>query len=120
VKALPTFWPRTRLRLTALFLALVCLGISGGVTLEHADSDGASLRTFHAGRSVLSHSQAAPESLPCVACQWENAAFDSQVPAVPFVRPVLVLMPLPAVSPETGDPHTFDHTSPRAPPHPLA
>jgi len=99
----------------ALFLALICLGISGGTTLVHTDDLG-SLRTFRAGRSVLTHAAPSAAGDTCLACQWEASACDPQLPAVPIVRPGFVLMPLLKARFETVAPPPFVHTSPRAPP----
>lgn len=101
-------------RLTALLLAFACLWISGGATLHHTD-DIASFLTFHTTGSAFSHSAAQSPDL-CLACQWENAAFDSQVPVVPSVQPIFVLLPVLAISPELHPSIAFNHASPRAPP----
>ncbi len=106
--------PARFLRATALFLALIVLGISGGMTLAHTDDLG--LVRLHAGAAAVSH--AVPVAADtCIACQWENALFSPLVPAVPL--PLSMLTPLPVLSAPTrtqvSDP--FDHTSPRAPPH---
>lgn len=99
----------------ALFLALICLGISGGTTLLHTEDLG-SLRPFHAGRSALTHAVPDAGTDTCLACQWEASAYDPQLPAVPAARPCFVLMPLTAPRFETVAPPPFIHTSPRAPP----
>lgn len=106
--------PARYLRATALFLALIVLGISGGMTLAHTDDLG--FARFPAGSAAVSH--AVPMAVDsCIACQWENALFSPLVPAVPLPLPILT--PLPALSArvrtQVSDP--FDHTSPRAPPH---
>lgn len=103
------------LRATALILALICLGISGGTTLVHTEDFG-SLRAFHAGRSALTHAVPDGSGDSCLACQWEASAYNPQVPVVPAVRPQTVLMPLPATLSASVAPHPFVHTSPRAPP----
>ncbi len=113
VNRLHTGRPTRFLRATALFLALLVLGISGGTTLTHTDDFG--FVRVHAGASTVSHAvPVAPDT--CVACQWENSLFSPLVPAVPL--PVPILTPLPVLCTRfatcTADP--FDHTSPRAPP----
>ncbi len=110
-----TTWLTRALRTTALLLALICLGISGGTTLIHTEDLGP-LRTFHAGRSVLTHAAPSGSADSCLACQWEASAYNPQVPAVPVACPHCVLMPLPAPFSDTVAPHPFVHTSPRAPP----
>ena len=110
-----TTWLTRALRTTALLLALICLGISGGTTLVHTDDFG-SLRTFHAGRSLLTHTSTGATSDACLACQWEASTYNPQTPAVPAARPQCVLMPLPATLSASVAPHPFVHTSPRAPP----
>ena len=102
-------------RLTAFLLAFACLWISGGATLHHTD-DIASLLTFHTTRSALSHSAADLSPDLCLACQWENAAFDSQVPVVPSIRPLLVALPHLLILPEQHPSIAFGRASPRAPP----
>lgn len=88
--------------------------MSGGVTLNHTD-DIASFLTFHTTRSALSHAAALSPDL-YLACQWENAAFDSQAPAVPSVHPLFVLLPILVISPELHPSLAFNYASPRAPP----
>jgi len=107
--------PPGALRAAALILALICLGISGGTTLVHTDDLGA-LRTFHAGRSALAHTNADGADGPCLACQWEASAYNPHAPAVHVVCRPVVLMPLPASRFEAVAPRPFVHTSPRAPP----
>lgn len=102
----------------ALLLALICLGISGGMTLVHTEDLGP-LRTFHAGRNAFAHTAMDGTGDSCLACQWEASAYDPQLPAIPLARPQSVLMPLPASLSETVAPHPFDHTSPRARPRGL-
>lgn len=103
----------------ALIMALICLGISGGTTLVHTEDLG-SLRTFHAGRSVLAHTATVGSDGACLACRWEAAAYNPHVPAVPLVCLPVVLMPLPASRFEAVAPRPFVHTSPRAPPRDLS
>ena len=110
-----TTWLTRALRTTALLLALICLGISGGTTLVHTDDLG-SLRTFHAGRSVLTHTGTVSADGGCLACQWEASAYNPQVPTVPVARPHCILMPLPTPLSASVTPPPFVHTSPRAPP----
>lgn len=99
----------------ALILALICLGISGGTTLVHTD-DLASLRTFHAGRSVLTHAATAGSDASCLACQWEASAYNPHVPVVRVACLPVALMPFSASRFEAVAPPPFVHTSPRAPP----
>jgi len=101
--------------MTALFLAQICLGISGGVTLNHTD-DLASVLRFHAGSSVVSHALADAAPVSCLACQWENSLFSPQVPAVSVACLPLIRLPMLCPVSRTRFPHPFDHTSPRAPP----
>ena len=110
-----TTWLTRALRRTALLLALICLGVSGGTTLVHTEDLGP-LRTFHAGHTVLAHASPVGSSDSCLACQWEASAYSPQIPAVPVVRPRCVLMPLPATLSASVAPPPFVHTSPRAPP----
>ena len=106
--------PARYLRATALFLALIVLGISGGMTLAHSDDLG--FARFHAGATTISHAvPVAPDS--CIACQWENALFSPLVPAVPLPLPTLTPLPVLSVRTRTQVSDPFDHTSPRAPPH---
>ncbi len=117
VNRLPTSRPTMFLRRTALILALIFLGISGGTTLTHTDDDMFCLVRVHAGTSAVTHSAAAAGPDSCAACQWENSVFSPQVPAVPLPAPRFVSLPVLAVAAQTRLPHPFDHTSPRAPPH---
>ena len=98
----------------ALLLALIVLGLSGGTTLLHTDELG--LARVHAGQSAVTHAAPVQTADNCPACQWENALFSPQVPAVPLPLPVLTPLPvlLSRVRVQVSDP--FDHTSPRAPP----
>ena len=96
-------------------MALICLGVSGGTTLIHTD-DIYSLRTCHAGRSVLAHTATVGSDGPCLACQWEASTYNPHVPAVHAACPPVLLMPLPASRFEAVVPLPFVHTSPRAPP----
>ena len=113
VDRLHTHRPTRFRQLTALFLALVILGISGGTTLTHTDEIG--FVRVHAGASAVSH--AVPVAADtCAACQWENALFSPLVPAVPLPLPILTPLPVLSSRVRTQVSDPFDHTSPRAPP----
>ncbi len=100
--------------MTALFLVLIVLGISGGMTLAHSDDLG--FARFHAGTAAVSH--AVPVAVDaCIACQWENALFSPLVPAVPLPLPTLTPLPVLSVRVRTQVSDPFDHKAPRAPPH---
>jgi hypothetical protein len=96
-------------------MALICLGISGGTTLVHTD-DLASLRTFHAGHSVLGHAGGDSSDSACLACQWEASVYNPHIPIIHVACPPAALMPLQASHFEAVAPRPFGHTSPRAPP----
>lgn len=100
--------------MTALFLALLVLGISGGTTLTHSDELG--LWRIHAGASAIAHAAPPLTADTCIACQWENSLFSLQVPAVPLPVPVFTLLPVLSAGVRTQFGTPFDHTSPRAPP----
>ena len=107
--------PARYLRATALFLALIVLGISGGTTLDHSDEMG--FARVHAGRSAVSHAAPVQTADACPACQWENSLFSPLVPAVPLPLPTLTPLPVLSARIRTQVSDPFDHTSPRAPPH---
>ncbi len=115
VNRLHTSRPHGFLRKTALIMALIFLGISGGTTLNHTEDLGILLRV-HAGASTITHGAAGGVPDTCSACQWENSLFSPQVPAIPLSLPVFAALPVLAASVQTRRPHPFDHTSPRAPP----
>lgn len=115
VKPLRTSKFRRYLRATALILALICLGVSGGTTLLHTEDLGP-LRLLHAGASTDSHAAAAAAPDTCLACQWENSLFSPQVPTAPIVFVPLMRLPVLSCSAAAHSPSPFHHTSPRAPP----
>ena len=114
VNRLHTGKPARFLRTAALLLALLVLGISGGTTLLHTEE--LNFARIHAGRSAVVHAASAPAADACTACQWENALFSPQVPAVPLPLPVLTPLPMLSARIQTQVSNPFDHTSPRAPP----
>lgn len=114
VNRLHTGRPARFLRMAALFLALIILGISGGTTLDHSDEMG--FARICAGRNTVSH--AVPVAADtCIACQWENSLFSPLVPAVPLPLPTLTPLSVLSARARTQFSNPFDHTSPRAPPH---
>ena len=99
----------------ALIMALICLWMSSGATLNHTD-DLADFLTFRVGHSVDRHLSATLPSDPCAACQWEQT-----VPTLAASVPTVTLKPLFVASiavsvPDVLHLRCFDHFGLRAPP----
>ncbi len=109
-------------RALALLLAFSCLWMGTVVALDHTEDFGLlqASRTFYHGPTAETHAALLTDPGPCLACQWEGIAANSQTPGVTVPSPPPAVLPLDETLPAPPLSAALRHTRSRAPPCALA